>query len=1734
MRGTPGVHARGPVRRIIEAAAEGWRNPLLRNGYLLSISSAGAAGIGFVYWAVAAWKYDADSVGSNSAAISMMVLVAAIAQLNLASAMVRFVPTAGRRTGRFVAKSFLLSACLSMVIATVAVVTVRIVAPDTDFLSGVWPAALFVAGTMVYSLFVIQNGVLVGLHRAGMVPAVNIAMALAKLAVVVAFASLLPFHGIFASWVVSIGIVVLTVGVYLFGWAIPRHHSRNHIDDLPPPSQIRRFVAFDYAGSVSSIGSIDLMPIMVVAVLGATPNAYFAIAWVIAYSLHLVNTNMGTSLVAESAGNLARLPGSVRHVLAHTAKLLVPAVILTVLAAPLLLNIFGPDYGTATPLLQLLALAAIPNLVVSTAVSSARAQRRLGFLLSIQLTQCVVVLSLTWVLLHSIGLTGAGLAWLLAQVVMAAGLLVWRKHWMVNAQSYPGTSRLRWWRMAVPATWMVVLLRVLTVLRIRALVDRAATRLRRRYAVEPIPATILAEEALADCTEVRRCTSVESVPTVSDVGVAILRCGDGEPCAVVKVPRSPLGTGELRAQRLVLDQLSTDPRLSDLRPILPRVLTYRDNTQSALSLETYCPGETLADLLKGEPDHAENLTTEALKPISLLHIRTGTVTLVDHTHLHRWVGEPLTLLAGMCHQIDPRLLPAVDHLEEILCGALMQRRMLVSWTHGDYTPANIVLRGIGGPVTGIVDWGGARPNQLSMLDGYLLALGISRVIEACEIGALVRRRLCAGGLILRERRPLRAVYHSAEAGTDECDRLDERTAILLAWLHHAADMWRKCGNYQHHRVWWAANIVPVLKTVSSSTLSDGVLARLNFRQLSPNRLRNPGIGRACDSDPTVAVVICAYTEDRWDALVAAIRSVHNQSRPATEVILVIDHCPVLFDRAPGAFPDVRVLANRFQKGLSGARNTGIDAAGSEVVAFLDDDAVAAYDWLAALVAPYADSEVLGVGGRVIANWQGGRPGWFPSEFDWVVGCSYRGLPEKRSPVRNFIGANMSLRRSVLVRSGGFDTTLGRIGSHPVGCEETELCIRVRRENPNGIHLYEPAAEVLHSVPRARGSWSYYRSRCFAEGLSKARVSHLATPAEALSSERNYLIGTVPRGLVHYSASVIRGRVSGLAAAVALIAGVVVTGLGYATGQVRRAAGAVADRPGIVTRPPADAVVLVALAGAIGCWLWSLSRIRLDLISDYGLIPLLPVTYWVAVAGVVLGCAALILRGARRHWLLAAHLVTLIAILHATPSALYGTLRYSWAWKHVGVVDFFLRHEGIDGSLRELGVYQRWPGFFTANATMAEAAGLASVIDYAPWAPPVFNVLLIGPLYLIYRQFTEDRRLVWTALVIFVLACWVGQDYFAPQPTAFFLLLSVVALCVRYRAPRPPGGEVDRRRDKGIGVVVVLMIGAIACTHQLTPVMGIFTMSALALCGYRVKWLLLASVVIPLGWDMLFAWPWISGNIRGVLDTIGAPGANAKSGFINLSDASPSQVVVAQIDRAHSAAVGALAAVGFARRVRVRREPVLVLLALSPLPMFLLNDYGGEMIFRVYLFALPFLAFFAAAAFFPSVRHGGSVSTRLALPVAMLMLVPGFLVSYYGKEEANYFSHHEVEAARFVYGTAPRGSLIVGETSDFPWAFMNYEYYDYLRFALFEPDDRQAIIDNPVVLFGDMMSGHHHAYLIITRSQIADTEMIGAMPPGSIDEIERRLETSQDFTVIFRNQDAVILTYAQPAYNEESL
>jgi glucosyl-dolichyl phosphate glucuronosyltransferase len=311
-------------------------------------------------------------------------------------------------------------------------------------------------------------------------------------------------------------------------------------------------------------------------------------------------------------------------------------------------------------------------------------------------------------------------------------------------------------------------------------------------------------------------------------------------------------------------------------------------------------------------------------------------------------------------------------------------------------------------------------------------------------------------------------------------------------------------------------------------------------------------GLRARSARAVSVVICAYTERRWGDLKAAVRSVVRQTAPPLEVIVVCDHNDVLLERVRVEMPSVVAVENAQPRGLSGARNTGVHAAAGEIVAFLDDDAIAAPDWLQWLLKPYEDASVMGAGGAVEPLWPEARPPRFPAEFDWVVGCSYRGLPDHRSFVRNPIGANMSLRRDVFGVVGGFLTDVGRVGTWPLGCEETELCIRVRRRIPGSAIVYEPRARVRHRVPEERLRWRYFGSRCYSEGLSKAVVARHAGWQAGLASERAYVARTLPQGVARGLAdAAVRGDAAGLTRAGAIVAGLSITTLGYTVGRLRR-------------------------------------------------------------------------------------------------------------------------------------------------------------------------------------------------------------------------------------------------------------------------------------------------------------------------------------------------------------------------------------------------------------------------------------------------------------------------------------------------------------------------------------------------------------------------------------------------------
>ena len=304
----------------------------------------------------------------------------------------------------------------------------------------------------------------------------------------------------------------------------------------------------------------------------------------------------------------------------------------------------------------------------------------------------------------------------------------------------------------------------------------------------------------------------------------------------------------------------------------------------------------------------------------------------------------------------------------------------------------------------------------------------------------------------------------------------------------------------------------------------------------------------------ISVIICAYTLDRYSDLVAAVDSVRRQTCPPSQIIVAIDHNDELLAQAAEAFPELTVIPSIDPPGLSGARNTGLALSTGQIVAFLDDDAIAGEAWLEGLAAGYSADNVLGVGGFIGPLWESERPGWFPEEFDWILGCTYRGMAEG-SAVRNMIGANMSFRRDVLSAVGGFSHELGRMstGISGLGDEETAACIRASQLYPGGVFIYASQAQVEHRVPSSRTTWRYFRERCYGEGISKSHLARSVGSHDGLSSERRHAFVTLPAGVGRALRAFLGGDRAGLARAAALVGGLAYTGTGYIVGRLTRRA-----------------------------------------------------------------------------------------------------------------------------------------------------------------------------------------------------------------------------------------------------------------------------------------------------------------------------------------------------------------------------------------------------------------------------------------------------------------------------------------------------------------------------------------------------------------------------------------------------
>ena len=594
--------------------------------------------------------------------------------------------------------------------------------------------------------------------------------------------------------------------------------------------------------------------------------------------------------------------------------------------------------------------------------------------------------------------------------------------------------------------------------------------------------------------------------------------------------------------------------------------------------------------------------------------------------------------------------------------------------------------------------------------------------------------------------------------------------------------------------------------------------------------------------------------------------------------------------------------------------------------------------------------------------------------------------------------------------------------------------------------------------------------------------------------------------------------------------------------------------GAVDRWWVGLVPLAPVAAALILWVVGLTAIDLGRMNDLGLVSVLPPAVFAAIAILTVSAGYQIHLERLNGRVLAIHLVALVVVLYAIPPILEETARSTTTWEHLGFVEYIAR---TGTTAPGLEARFDWPGFFVGAALLRTLAGVGMVTSLAEWAPVYFNLLYLLPLALIARGLTRDMRLVWASLWLFEITNWVGQDYFAPQAMAYFMYLVIAAVVITWFLVRQPrsdaiagglrafgrGGvwlerlytfftpeerverSLSRRQQVAVVSLIVVIFAYVSYSHQLTP---FFTVAALvALLVFNRTTLRSIPVlfgIMAIAWVSYMTVPFLEGHVVSMIKEIGSVGDTLTTNVTNRIAGSVEHQTVVTLRLVFTLALWGLAGIGALIRFRDgRRDLTMVLLAAAPVPLIALQAYGGELVLRLYLFSLPFVAILVAGIVYgrrptPPGRLMTGATIAVTLVIASL-----FLVVRYGNERADVMAASEVATVQELYQIAPPGSLLVAASNNLPWKFEKFEQYDYVPVA-------GEVLIGDVGAIADIMRDpkYTHSYLVLTRSQGTYAEVFTGLPHGAWDRFVADATSSPDLKVVYRNEGSVILVLASQA------
>ena len=569
------------------------------------------------------------------------------------------------------------------------------------------------------------------------------------------------------------------------------------------------------------------------------------------------------------------------------------------------------------------------------------------------------------------------------------------------------------------------------------------------------------------------------------------------------------------------------------------------------------------------------------------------------------------------------------------------------------------------------------------------------------------------------------------------------------------------------------------------------------------------------------------------------------------------------------------------------------------------------------------------------------------------------------------------------------------------------------------------------------------------------------------------------------------------------------------------------------------VRLAPLFGGLGAWAYGVSQIRPAAVGLWGLLAGANVWFLLGLAALLAGGLLELARPEPRTWLLGAYLAGLIVAIYATIPILYTVPEYSWVYKHIGVVQAL----GTYGRVTDpSNIYQQWPALFAAVASVSRASRVGP-LSFAAWGPLAFELadalLLAGIFRLVTsRMMLGSRRIAWLALFLYEgLIAWVGQDYLSPQAFGYLLWLGIAAIFLRWLlAPVPPPGRhgaVGRARAYlaagrrappesapaaqwvAFALIAVLYF-AIVAAHQLTPYFGLAAVGSLVILGLlRHRWLLLLMLAVIAGGYLLSHYDLISQQFGGLFSG-GNVLQNASGVGVYHAGA---EATTAQIVRGLAIGMWLLALAAIACHWRTAgRVTAIGALAFSPFFIVLVQSYGGEAIYRVFMFSAPWCALLIAGM----LARLRPVLRRSAAALACVAVLAAGLQGLYGPVAVDAFTPAELTASLWLYAHAPHGSVLVLAADNLP-GLESANYNDYNMAVIpADPQEGQSWPNEASTIQVEQWLasfGHHDIFVVFSRSMATYADFFGA--PQGYAQLENAVQSTVGWSVVYRNADATI-------------